>query len=1126
MRLLFVSSTFDDMKKERELLHLTLLPKMKALVEKHGESVYFTPLYFGLKETDSKTSHIHKKTLSALFHPDEEIKPYMILFIGEKYGWIKENEITSKTSLFKEKQVNLSYDNEIEYLNLLSKEYNDRILFYVRELDDKEMDEEIRDNYQSISCLDKEKMRKFKDAIKKKFPASYRTYRAKYDKEKKEIVILDNLSLMVENDLKDLFYPALFSASRMSWQKRARIAPEHYLLEKSKNYYPFINLSDDKFDPYKGYLYDEYPILTIISGERGIGKSSYLGLKFISSKNEKLAFVFKKDEYSLTLSSFIKQLIYKIETINNIKHRQYKNLKNESEKELNSVLAYLIELINIIDRNKIIDVFIDRADQDLFSFLLTFQFRMLNTYGNEYYKFIPFRFYVVFDDYYHLPSVNALFDVSHRIEIIRQNDEEIKRNIIRTIVRSYKDKLFEEPIDEIIKKEDSSSPLYIKMIVHRLNHDNYYSNFDYKGDDRKNRLVELVKQFPGNVKDLTIYLIEEIASRYDEVFLYRIIMCILYGFRRISKEEIKDMFMYMKWDFDDQMYEEISTLLSVIFAYSEYTDTMLMHLDGYDNTIASRLNNLIISKGYLKYLGSFSSYYLNNKDINKHRRIALKLAFVRIDLALRNKQLNQHDVDMWMSYLMDVFFKIEQDFRKDGYDVRSISILIAETISYAILNGFQDAILIFIAFANNVIKSNKQYEKLFKGYFYFIRTDFSYSSDVKKLTDFFDKVFYSIEQTDMFGDYRNDFALWLKIKFTITKVRYYSISSPYDAKKELDDLLNYFEKENIDLPSFYKMQIYSTYLIIIAKSKDKNMFEDVFKNNVFTYFPFDDPSNFIYLRKEELENIYKAKIYSLIALAMAACYGDDKKYIFVPLVDKACEIFESHQSDYELTHFNSATYTSLIEIEALATPMYNKDPYVLNSFRYDARKFYPNSYFVLEAEASYFYWLIMMENSDDNKKKYYKKYLSRRKALAKSSKLLEAQKLYINVYAEFIEFISEEKDEDLNFYLVDFYNGINDYFLLVNNDSDFYDVVLIIGQFFESARHKNRIDLGDKLYEYLYNKYKNNQLILDCLKYLRNYYLYEEDVFELAENILLKLNNEPEKEKFQKMKSLLTYFEI
>ena len=33
-----------------------------------------------------------------------------------------------------------------------------------------------------------------------------RKYNTAY-KEKKEIVILDNLSLMVENDLKDLFYP-------------------------------------------------------------------------------------------------------------------------------------------------------------------------------------------------------------------------------------------------------------------------------------------------------------------------------------------------------------------------------------------------------------------------------------------------------------------------------------------------------------------------------------------------------------------------------------------------------------------------------------------------------------------------------------------------------------------------------------------------------------------------------------------------------------------------------------------------------------------------------------------------------------------------------------------------------
>ena len=113
-------------------------------------------------------------------------------------------------------------------------------------------------------------------------------YKAKYSKDKNEIILLDNLPLMIENDLKDLFIPTLLEASSLPWQKRARIVPEYFFKEKSKNYFPFISTINEDEEVYLGYKYNEYPFLTIISGERGIGKTSKLAYLYETSKNEKM----------------------------------------------------------------------------------------------------------------------------------------------------------------------------------------------------------------------------------------------------------------------------------------------------------------------------------------------------------------------------------------------------------------------------------------------------------------------------------------------------------------------------------------------------------------------------------------------------------------------------------------------------------------------------------------------------------------------------------------------------------------------------------------------------------------------------------------------------------------------
>ena len=1129
MKLVFVSSTFVDMEKERELLNVTLFPRMKKILESYGESFFLTPLSFGIKEKDDSSKTVKRKVIEALFHPSEDIKPYMILLLGEKYGWINEKELLKKVvdndeSQFK--KINFSNDFEIEYLNLLERKYGDRILFYIRDLDKSEMDDAAFEKYEATSCLEREKMSKLIKEIKRRYPNKIKKYKAKYSKDKNEIILLDNLPLMIENDLKDLFIPTLLEASSLPWQKRARIVPEYFFKEKSKNYFPFISTINEDEEVYLGYKYNEYPFLTIISGERGIGKTSKLAYLYETSKNEKMCFVYCKDQYSKCLTAFIKQLIYKIEDVLNLNHAVYNPSKTDKEKTLNETFNNLIKLLFKHHFEKPLEIYIDYADEKFLSFLLNIQFKYIRRYGEKYYPYFPLRFFIVFNNDVLLPPVNPFFDVSHRLIINRQYDVEVKKNITKKLLKEYKLPFDDDVINAIIIKEESSYPLYLKMVIHRLSYDYRFNNENIDPVASKNNLLELISRLPGNTKLLALYIVNEAESLCDKDEVYKVILCTAYSFKRMTKKDIKNIFKFMNWKFNEDAFDDIINLLSVIIQHSEYTDSFHVYTDNNPNSVAQYINDEIIKRSLTKYLGSLSNYYLNMSDDVSDAKTVLKLAFARIDLACRNKEINEELVNRHIDYLINVINHVLDVFERQNYSKKQTAEAIADIISWAIHKRYINSVLIFVCFANNFIKENPDYTPLFKGFFYYIKTDFSSSAECKKIVDFFDLVFNYIENSSIFGDYYNDFSLWLKIKFTIIKVRYFSIVLPRKAKKELDNLLTHFSSQGIKIPTFYMMQIYATYLIICINAKEKELFEDIFKENVFSYFPFDDPENLKYIKKDFLETIYRAKIYALIALALAKCYGEEKKLVFVPLLDRACETFEMNSDEYELTHFNSATYTALLLAECIATPMYNKDPFVLQSFRYDARKYYPNSYFVLEAEASYYYWRIMMEESDD-KRDLYLKYLSRRCALADSSNLLEAHRLYILVYAEFMQYIEDFKDENFVLHLNKFYIALKKFISLCNDEDDMLDSLLVIGEFFEACRIHNKEEMTEKLYMQICNKFEtSSELFKNILEYMYKYYVLEEESSSLALSILNDINASDIDKKYTKIKTLFSVFDI
>ena len=87
MRLVFISSTFKDMQSERDQMHNRVLPLVDAELEKYGEELEFADLRWGVNTKGLSEEESSRKVLSLCLDRIDDCKPYMIVFIGERYGW-------------------------------------------------------------------------------------------------------------------------------------------------------------------------------------------------------------------------------------------------------------------------------------------------------------------------------------------------------------------------------------------------------------------------------------------------------------------------------------------------------------------------------------------------------------------------------------------------------------------------------------------------------------------------------------------------------------------------------------------------------------------------------------------------------------------------------------------------------------------------------------------------------------------------------------------------------------------------------------------------------------------------------------------------------------------------------
>ena len=215
MKNIFVSSTFRDMQYERDMLNTKVLPGLNKLAESYGESVMLTDLRWGINTADMEAREADERVLNACLGEIDNCRPYMIVFLGSRYGWIPDERLMRSTVSERCRMELENYDIsvthlEIEYGAFFGGGQLERTLFYFRQ------DEgEVPDGFCETSPEMKEKLASLKEKIKSTKGARVRNYRVVWGGDG-EPDGLDALAEQISVDLAELLAEDFDAASRLS----------------------------------------------------------------------------------------------------------------------------------------------------------------------------------------------------------------------------------------------------------------------------------------------------------------------------------------------------------------------------------------------------------------------------------------------------------------------------------------------------------------------------------------------------------------------------------------------------------------------------------------------------------------------------------------------------------------------------------------------------------------------------------------------------------------------------------------------------------------------------------------------------------------------------------------------
>lgn len=180
LRRFFVSSTFRDFHAERDLLS-QVINDFREVARKHGEETAIVDLRWGLNNFGLSEKDVISKVLSVCLDEIHKSRPFMIIFLGDRFGWIPDRNLVTKEFAQKFDSVANESVTSLEIKAGVEQIENPRCIICLRDIPHDAIPENFRDVYLEDNPISREKLRELKERLKKNYANKIIEYTAEID---------------------------------------------------------------------------------------------------------------------------------------------------------------------------------------------------------------------------------------------------------------------------------------------------------------------------------------------------------------------------------------------------------------------------------------------------------------------------------------------------------------------------------------------------------------------------------------------------------------------------------------------------------------------------------------------------------------------------------------------------------------------------------------------------------------------------------------------------------------------------------------------------------------------------------------------------------------------------------
>ncbi len=531
----FVSSTFRDFQSERDNIRNVVQPKLAEFLREYGIYFSFTDLRWGIY-TNSSEEENDKKVLSVCLHEITQAKPFTIVLLGERYGYIPDkalihNEAVKNNLILEDESISAT-QLEIEYSAFCEQAKDNRVFFYFREMDCPKDSDFSAENDETAK-----KQKALKDRIIKTHGNRVRFYSANLENGKPDEEYLKQLCEDIYSDLKNSIVKDLEFLSDLDEYEQDNISQWHFLNNKKLHFSARKKLAENLVER---IITSSKPIAIV--GKTGSGKSTLFSEIISRCKtgfNIIIPFFGASTARTSSESGVLDELVYLLENYLNESHINLTFKTDDTLKELfneeNRIKKLRLRLIELNENIKLkgekILVAIDAIDQ-------INRYDLQNNLLNIFNQCSDIQLFVT-------SQIDSLIpDNIEKISLCELSIDEKQEVLDRLLYVSGKE-LSEDTRDCILRKESTNNPLYLYLLIQRLlllqseDYSVIYSS-ENASEAIQKRLQEIIASSPDDIEE-TAYLLIEAIEKISSVTIKPLAESIAvsrYGLRQDDLEKL------------------------------------------------------------------------------------------------------------------------------------------------------------------------------------------------------------------------------------------------------------------------------------------------------------------------------------------------------------------------------------------------------------------------------------------------------------------------------------------------------------------------------------------------------------------------------------------------------------